>query len=91
MGVYLHSKKPFLLFQETVSSTYFVDKSQIIKDLIPLIDHTLPVTDGILKERGYALRFQGKLGEQPRYTGRILPHQGNFSLQQTKATTENYS
>lgn len=72
MGVYLHSKKPFLLFQETASSTYFVDKSQIIKDLIPLIDHTLPVTDGILKERGYALRFQGKLGEQPRYTGRIL-------------------
>ncbi len=52
MGVYLHSKKPFLLFQETASSTYFVDKSQIIKDLIPLIDHTLPVTDGILKERG---------------------------------------
>lgn len=52
MGVYLHSKKPYLLFQETASSTYFVDKSEIIKDLIPLIEHTLPVSGSILKERG---------------------------------------
>jgi hypothetical protein len=25
-----------------------------------------------IKDKGYALRFQGKLGEEPKYTGRIL-------------------
>ncbi len=52
MGVYLHSKKPFLLFQEMASSTYFVDKSEIIKDLIPMIDHTVPASGSTLAECG---------------------------------------
>lgn len=59
MGVYLNSKKPFLLFRETASSTYFVDKSEIIKDLIPLIEdntpcvcQTTPAQDSLVPERG---------------------------------------
>ncbi len=59
MGVYLNSKKPFLLFRETASSTYFVDKSEIIKDLIPLIEdntpcvcQTAPAQDSPVPERG---------------------------------------
>ena len=25
-----------------------------------------------IKDKGYALRFKGKMGEKPKYTGRIL-------------------
>ncbi|MBQ7920946.1 MAG: AAA family ATPase [Lachnospiraceae bacterium] len=38
MGVYLNSKKPYLLFQEDSSSTYFVDKTEILKELVPLVE-----------------------------------------------------
>lgn len=38
MGVYLNSKKPYLLFQEDYSSAYFVDKSDILKELVPLVE-----------------------------------------------------
>ncbi len=37
MGFYLNSKKPYLLFQEESSSTYFVDKTSILKELVPLV------------------------------------------------------
>ena len=37
MGFYLNSKRPFLLFQEEVSSAYFVDKTDILKELIPIV------------------------------------------------------
>ena len=36
------------------------------------IDHTPEVAIKQIKDRKYALRFKGKLGEEPRYTGRIL-------------------
>lgn len=38
MGFYLNSKKPYLLFQEEFSSTYFVDKTDILKELVPLVE-----------------------------------------------------
>ena len=38
MGVYLNSKKPYLLFREDFSSTYFVDKTEILKELVPLVE-----------------------------------------------------
>ena len=38
MGVYLNSKKPYLLFREDCSSTYFVDKTDILKELVPLVE-----------------------------------------------------
>lgn len=37
MGVYLNSKKPCLLLREEVSSAYFVDKTEILRELVPLI------------------------------------------------------
>lgn len=36
------------------------------------VDHTADEAIQQIKDRGYALRFQGKLGEKGRYTGRIL-------------------
>ena len=37
MGVYLNSKNPFGLFFEEAAATYFVDKSGMLCDLIPLV------------------------------------------------------
>lgn len=36
------------------------------------VNHTPEEAIAQIKEKKYALRFQGKLGEKPRYTGRIL-------------------
>lgn len=38
MGVYLNSKKPYLLYQEDSSAVYFVDKTDILKELVPLVE-----------------------------------------------------
>lgn len=37
MGVYLNSKKPFTIYQNIAYSDYFVDKSALLNELIPLI------------------------------------------------------
>ena len=37
VGVYLNSKKPFGLFFDEAVSTYFIDKSEMLKELIPLV------------------------------------------------------
>lgn len=37
MGVYLNSRKPQNNFQETVNSVYFVDKTGLLEELIPIV------------------------------------------------------
>lgn len=36
------------------------------------VDHTPEAAIEQIKSRNYALRFKGKLGEEPKYTGRIV-------------------
>lgn len=36
------------------------------------VDHSAEEAIQQIKDRGYALRFEGKLGEKKQYTGRIL-------------------
>lgn len=38
MGVYLNSRNPFGLFQDEATAAYFIDKSGILEELIPLVD-----------------------------------------------------
>lgn len=38
MGIYLNSISAHMLFQEEASATYFVDKTEILKELIPLVE-----------------------------------------------------
>ncbi len=38
MGVYLNSRNPFGLFQDEAAAAYFIDKSGILEELIPLAD-----------------------------------------------------
>lgn len=48
MGVYLNSKNPFGLFFQEAAATYFVDKSGMLRDLIPLV--TPKTEERILQE-----------------------------------------
>lgn len=38
MGVYLNSRRPYNNYKEIVCSNYFVDKSMILEELIPMVD-----------------------------------------------------
>lgn len=38
MGIYLNSKSPYLLFKHEYESAYFVDKTDILEELIPLAE-----------------------------------------------------
>lgn len=42
MGIYVNSKKPFLMFQDDRRSRYFIDKSRILQELIPIVDYKMP-------------------------------------------------
>lgn len=45
MGLYLNSKKPHDNYQETVVSTYFIDKSMLLNELIPLVEQPKNIFD----------------------------------------------
>ena len=38
MGIYLNSSSAFGLFRRDCLSTYFIDKSSILKELVPLVE-----------------------------------------------------
>lgn len=38
MGYYLNHAEPYIMYQEVVNDPYFVDKSAILEELIPLVD-----------------------------------------------------
>ena len=46
MGSYLNSKKACLLYQDETEATYFVDKTAILDELIPLIEQRDNTTQG---------------------------------------------
>ena len=45
MGRFLNSKKASLLFKDDAESTYFVDKTALLDELIPLIDPQALISD----------------------------------------------
>lgn len=57
MGIYLNSKTPFQLFGDEAASAYFVDKSQMLQELIPLVD----------SGEGTSLQENGWCGKGNRY------------------------
>ena len=57
MGVYLNSRKPYLLFQEEASSAYFVDKTDILKELVPLVELKENKVDKSCEERGKGHKY----------------------------------
>lgn len=57
MGVYLNSKKPYLLFREDALSTYYVDKSDILKYLVPVVESREELETGQRNEIGKSHRY----------------------------------
>lgn len=77
--VYLEARDTYRIEREDKAGIGYVDfifyplkkdDDCIILEL--KVDHTVEEALQQIKERQYALRFQGKLGEKPKYTGRIL-------------------
>lgn len=66
MGIYLNGTTAYSLYKSEVESPYFVDKSQMLEELFPLVRGNQHIC--ITRPR----RFRGKIGEAVNYTGRIL-------------------
>ena len=45
MGVYLNSKNPYGLFLDEAASTYFIDKSEMLRELLPLVERSENLID----------------------------------------------
>ncbi len=77
--VYLSARDTYKIEREDKAGTGFVDfifyPRNKAADCIILelkVDHTPEEAIRQIKDRDYALRFKGKLGEKREYTGRIL-------------------
>lgn len=77
--VYLSARDSYTVHREDKAGIDFVDfifyPDRRDDDCIILelkVDRTAEEAINQIKDKKYALRFQGKLGEKPRYTGRIL-------------------
>lgn len=57
MGIYLNGTSAYGLFKDDFSLTYYIDKSDIIKELVPLIE----------TEREISADFATRKGKDPRY------------------------
>lgn len=57
MGIYLNSKKPCLLFQEDCSAPYYVDKSKLIADLVPLVEKEKNAAGAPEIKRGRGIKY----------------------------------
>ena len=57
MGIFLNSKTPFQLFCDEAAAAYFVDKTQMLYDLIPLVESSEEVV----------IRDNGGYGKDNRY------------------------
>ena len=77
--VYLKALDAYRIEREDKAGVGYVDfifypyvKSEDAIILELKVNHTADEAIGQIKERQYALRFEGKFGENPEYTGRIL-------------------
>ena len=77
--VYLAARDQYKVEREDKAGKGFVDfifypkrKNQDGMILELKVDHTPEEAIRQIKDKGYDLRFQGKLGELPEYTGRVL-------------------
>lgn len=57
MGVYLNGTSAYGLFQEDYSLTYYVDKSEIFSELVPLIERKKTTDENSRSEKGKGLKY----------------------------------
>ncbi|MDD7389722.1 MAG: AAA family ATPase [Lachnospiraceae bacterium] len=90
--VYLSARDSYRVEREDKSGIGYVDfifypAKEKDADCIILelkVDHTPDEAIQQIKDKKYALRFMGKLGEEPKYTGRILAVGISYDRQQKK-------
>ena len=89
--VYLAARDHYRVEREDKSGIGYVDfifyPTDKDADCIILelkVDHTPDVAIQQIKDKKYALRFKGKMGEEPKYTGRILAVGISYDKQQKK-------
>lgn len=90
--VYLAARDNYRVEREDKSGVGYVDfifypvkdKSADCIILELKVDHTPDEAIQQIKDKKYALRFKGKLGENPKYTGRILAVGISYDKQQKK-------
>lgn len=70
MGVYLNSKKPFGLFFDEAVFTYFIDKSGMLKELIPLVANSEDILEQGKKNKGKENKYISVT--RPRRFGKTL-------------------
>ncbi len=92
--IYLSARDTYRVEREDKAGKGFVDfifypETDKSADGIILelkVDHTPEEAIQQIKEKKYALRFSGKIGEKPRYTGKILAVGINYSKETKKHT-----
>ncbi len=54
MGIYLNSRSPYLLFRREYESVYFVDKTDILEELVHLVEREnhMPEDSGLDQGKG---------------------------------------
>jgi len=57
MGIYLNGKKAYGLFQEDASLTYYVDKTDILNELVPILEQKKNRTDKTGSDKGKGLKY----------------------------------
>lgn len=57
MGIYLNARSPYGLFLEDFSLTYYVDKSDILKELVPLVESTTKESNNSCLTKGKAPKY----------------------------------
>ena len=57
MGIYLNNAKAYNLFREDASLLYYVDKTEIIKDLIPILESKYNPVPGMARIPGKTQRY----------------------------------
>ena len=53
MGKFLNSKKASMLFKDDVESAYFVDKTALLDELIPVIDPGVRAGNALHREESF--------------------------------------
>ena len=57
MGIYLNGKKAYGVFQEDVAFTYYVDKTDILDELVPILELKNSRTRQEKSGRGKGLKY----------------------------------
>lgn len=57
MGIYLNGKNAYDLFRETFSMTYFVDKTKIFDELVPVLELKKDMSNKAGTFRGKSLKY----------------------------------